>query len=80
MWRTMQRSAMMVMPRRRPRISWLFFIFLSIVINSQAFHRAPCKKIAVKYQFQFRYVVVSSLFPYRIPTLVFSILANCLYT
>lgn len=28
-------------------------MFLSIIIYTQAFHRAPCKKIAVKYQFQF---------------------------
>jgi len=40
-------------PRRRPRIHWLFLLFLSIIIYTQAFHRAPCKKIAVKYQFQF---------------------------
>jgi len=50
------RSTTSARPRRRP-IAWLCCIFLSIIAYTQAYHRAPCKKIAVKYQFQFRCVV-----------------------
>ncbi len=50
------RSTTSARPRRRP-IGWLCCIFLSIIAYTQAYHRAPCKKIAVKYQFQFRCVV-----------------------